>query len=1223
MIIHSILLFLFNLIIYTSSIEINCNNSLKIITHEPYINEYYSKKLRFLSNIFSYFEALLNFQDVKATTLSWKDTIMKSLKDELGNEPYSSELYDIFDNFINKSNIYFNNIMDTINVNKNSIKNKFGNIKNKESSFEYLIILFEYETIAENIGLFIEENPNLLKMLYLEGKNQNETELITNLINFLTDYIDIFRCIGVSFSKNNNDIYIALAEYSLNNENFTTDFLKLFIDNKEMASFLMDLIDDKSFKSLFNYTNNHPEDVEYLYNITQEDEKIKQLLPIMISKIENKEELIFDLFTNENILKYPDLITIFISIGLSFAQDGNSDAGSYVDLLVELVRGGARAFQYNNYDFIEQQLTPECIKFINYTIFENKSQSKFFIYKALIDTSKSLNDLLIYDNCLKKPPIISEINIADIDKLGAVPAFVFATMDNSVKKNKNKYKIGTQLEECYYISSICLPQGIKNETNQNIYNHCTDKDYSHLIRYIFNFLSNLTETEINAISIHREAKITDKISIGKIFFIKLIPFYIILIPFILYIILIFSKKKKYKPKKKEEHLENLLSDDSNNKEQKNSKKEELKNRQNNPRWIIYLDEFFNFNNNGKELFNFESKITICNNTNGLKYIGGLMGISILLTILGQIYLILYNLPMKEFGKANFYSLYKGIFYIFFFIGLRYSPRIIFSCSGYILSFKFLSFIDKESNHYFLKFFSRQFYKYIMLVVIILFGRHSYYPLVTILFDIQPIIELFNENVLSIPKDSSNFFLSLLTIKSFDMNKIDSRVKHYLTDFFWMPINEIFFFIIGTILISIGYKYKLRIDYFIIIAIIVFYLLKFLSYYIYYYNTEKIYTTLYYYIFDYGELMLSPLFNLPYYLIGMYFGLINYTVEKGVTSLYRENMYKFIHNKKDNEIDNNEIDNNEDEDKEEIVSRITTLKSIETSYQLDELDEDELNKLQSSSKNQRNSLGHKGMKNLKDSIINKNKKNKEIKKEINTNNNNDNITQELAKEIKAMPFLISPVIIKNWHDKRTDKKYFFYILVSILTLIIVFFIVIHYIIISHYEKEIDGSDDQPMRKILFKLSLEKVICDHFLNFIYLIDIELVVLFVQWGFFILLLKQHFIIEFFNHIYWTFFNKFYFSFLLSCNNIILYIFFESETVVKLNAFNLWLYYFISTVFIFIVTIIIYITIELPLKKISKYLFSNNYKINFGEEFIEKNKEEHNDDNKSDDEEDDEDDE
>ena len=779
-------------------------------------------------------------------------------------------------------------------------------------------------------------------------------------------------------------------------------------------------------------------------------------------------------------------------------------------------------------------------------------------------------------------------------------------MDNAYGKKKNKYKVGTQLEDCYYVSSICLPQGVKNKTNQKIYNYCTDEDYSHLLRYIFSNFLDLNETEINAFAMKRGAKITDKISWWKIAFAKLIPFYIIIVPLILYIILSFSKKNKYKPKKKEEHSESLI-DDANNREQENSNIIELRNRQSNPRWVIYLDEFFNFNNNGKELFNFESKITICNNTNGLKYIGGLMGVSILLTILGQIYLILYNLPMKDFGKSNFYSLYKKFFYSFFFIGLRYSPRILFSCSGYMLSFKFLSFIEKDSNRYFYKFFGRHFFKYIILVIIILFGRHSYYPLISIISGIQPINELFNENVLSIPKKSSEFFLSLLTINSFVINKIENRVQHYLTDFFWMPINEIIFFIIGTILISIGYKYKLRVDYFIIILAIVLYIFKIASYYCYYNFKEEIYTTLYYYMFDYGELMLSPFFNLSYYLIGMYFGLINYTVEKGVTSLYRENMYKFIHNEIDNKEKEEKEEIDEKEEKEEIIHRRNSFRN-ESIYQLGELDdeENELNKSQSNSRKQRKSIEHKEIVNIEDTIINKKKVKKNKMKEI---NNNINANQELAKEIKAMPFLISPVLIKNWHSKRTDKKYFFYILVIILSSIIIFFTTIHYYIMHYFKEKISDTEDVPMRKILLKLSLEKVVCNKFLNFIYLMDIELVVLFVQWGFFILLLKQHFIIEFFNHIYWTFFNKFYFSFLLSCNSVILYIFYESETVVKLNAFNLWLYYFISTVFIFVVTIIIYITIELPLKKISKYLFSNNYKISFGEQFIDKTIEENKD--------------
>ena len=1220
MFIHSILLILFNLIIYALSKEINCNNSLQLFTPKSYIDLYYSKKLRFLDKQSNFIDDFLNLLDLKifgikkAVLLARKD-ILEKVENVLDNEIYSTNIYNLLDEFINEKNVYFCNIMDTIEKNREKIKNKVKKIESKENFKELLSILLEYKTIAENLRLFTQED--IIKELIEKRVNDsNITEidesekeiLVNNLVNFIKSYDDISTFIISAFlNPTENNFFIIIANYSLIKENFIIDFLKLLKDNRTMSLLLMKIIPDKTLISFCNYTYNHPEDVVLLYNIMVNDENIKKLVPLLLSKMDNnKEELIFELFTNKDILQYPDLITIFVSIGLGFVQDGLSAEG-YVDALTELARGAARAFQYNNYDIMKEDLTPECFSFINSTIFENKNQSKFFIYKSLIDTSKSPNDLLNYDNCLKKPPIVTNINIENIEKEGAVPAFVFATMDNSIGENKNKYKIGTQLEECYFVASICLPQGINNG-NQQTYDHCTNKDYSHILRYIFNLFTDISETQINAIAIKRNAKITEKISGWKIAFAKFIPFYIILVPSILYIILSFCKKKKYKPIKKEEHSESLI-DDRDNKEQKDRNIRELRNRQNKPRWVIYLDEFFNFSKNGKELFNFESKITICNNTNGLKYIVGLIGFSILLTILGQIYLILYNLPMKNFGKQNFYFLINNFFYIFFFIGLRYSPRILFSCSGYILSFKYLCFIEKDSNLFFIKLFSRHFYKYIILVLIILFGRHSYYPLITVLFGIQPINELFNENVLSVPKKSSHFFLSLLTFKSFQINKVDTRVKHYLTDFFWMPINEIFFFIIGTILISLGYKYKLRIDYFIIILVILLYSFKIIFYYAYYYGKEEIYTTLYYYMFDYGDLMLSPLFNLSYYLIGMFFGLINYTIEKGVTSLYRENMYQFIHNEK-----NNEIINKEDEEKEEIVSRITTFKD-ESSFQLEELDDEE-NKINNQPRKHRISLGHKEIKNIKDSIINNKKENKEENKDI---NNKNEATQELSKEINSMPFLISPVIIKNWHAQRTENRYFFYILVILFSLIIIFFIVIHYYIIYYYKKEIYKTHDEEMKKIFIKLSLDKVICNNFLNFIYLIDIELVVLFVQWGFIILLLKQHFIIEFFNHIYWTFFNKFYFSLLLSCNSIILYIFYESETVVKLNSFNLWLYYFISTVFIFIVAIIIYIVLDSPLKKISKYLFSNNYKINFGEQLIDNNKEENKDasDNTSNDEE------
>jgi hypothetical protein len=191
----------------------------------------------------------------------------------------------------------------------------------------------------------------------------------------------------------------------------------------------------------------------------------------------------------------------------------------------------------------------------------------------------------------------------------------------------------------------------------------------------------------------------------------------------------------------------------------------------------------------------------------------------------------------------------------------------------------------------------------------------------------------------------------------------------------------------------------------------------------------------------------------------------------------------------------------------------------------------------------------------------------------------------SDNIKMMPFLRTPIIFKFIHDQCQMK--YLYILLFILSIIIVFFSLTSLIFIEYYEYIINNDENlTDIKKVINKVSLENVITNNILNYIYLLDIDIVVFFIQWGFFILYTKSSAIIDFFNSIYWAFLNKFYFSFIIVCNSTILYIFYESETVVKLNALTLLMYFFIATIVIFFLTIIIYISIELPLKKIFIYL-------------------------------------
>ena len=75
------------------------------------------------------------------------------------------------------------------------------------------------------------------------------------------------------------------------------------------------------------------------------------------------------------------------------------------------------------------------------------------------------------------------------------------------------------------------------------------------------------------------------------------------------------------------------------------------------------------------------------------------------------------------------------------------------------------------------------------------------------------------------------------------------------------------------------------------------------------------------------------------------------------------------------------------------------------------------------------------------------------------------------------------------------------------------------------------------------------------------------------------------FFSHIYWSFFNKIYFTFILVINQVILYNFYESDNIIKLNSYTIYLYSFINIIIVFIITIVGYIYLELPLKKLFKY--------------------------------------
>ena len=104
-------------------------------------------------------------------------------------------------------------------------------------------------------------------------------------------------------------------------------------------------------------------------------------------------------------------------------------------------------------------------------------------------------------------------------------------------------------------------------------------------------------------------------------------------------------------------------------------------------------------------------------------------------------------------------------------------------------------------------------------------------------------------------------------------------KFLMMRLFCIPMSEFSFFIICSIIIFICYKKNFRLD--IITIIIILMILTFKIVYIVSKLSERnpgmFYTDTYY-----QKFFLNPIFNMDFYLIGMFFGILNYVVQNGMT-----------------------------------------------------------------------------------------------------------------------------------------------------------------------------------------------------------------------------------------------------------------------------------------------------------------------------------------------------
>lgn len=547
----------------------------------------------------------------------------------------------------------------------------------------------------------------------------------------------------------------------------------------------------------------------------------------------------------------------------------NKNFISFNKPLINLVTN-LNKFKFNN-------VSNKCLDLFNKTLFINSSEhSNIYKNKFLFSSSKNKNNLISFYKCNLKKKFYKNFYSNTI--------FVVLIIQNN-KNNENLFF------NDFYLQGICLPFG------------CDLIDYKNFIKslntkapQLLNINNNLNNFDVLSIQNEKKFKLKNILNFIPtiLFFIQILFVFLPKIPrkILIRFNYIFCRFKK----------KNSL----------NYYKKLFRN----------VKNIFKFKENSDEFFSNSNKSI---NDNGLIYLIGLRSFNLIFYVIGTVFIILINSPIKNNeNNNNFNDLIKNpiIFY-----SVRFSPKILLSISGAILTLKLNNFleskIDDDNNEenekkfeinlncislnnksnltkddddikyvnnresiniminerknmsfkFLFKFIFYQFHKYLMFVFSIFFFRYNLY---FVNFNkIEPFWEFFYHKIII----KINFFeivKKILLIDDFFFNDYFNKnfIENFL-NYYYLIFNEIFSFIISTIILFFVFKKNLNFNLICIILIFVLILIKIvLCVFI-----KKFSALQYYNFFYFGKYFISNFNNYIFYLIGNYFGFFIFIVQK--------------------------------------------------------------------------------------------------------------------------------------------------------------------------------------------------------------------------------------------------------------------------------------------------------------------------------------------------------
>ena len=207
----------------------------------------------------------------------------------------------------------------------------------------------------------------------------------------------------------------------------------------------------------------------------------------------------------------------------------------------------------------------------------------------------------------------------------------------------------------------------------------------------------------------------------------------------------------------------------------------------------------------------------------------------------------------------------------------------------------LKFYNKLTFKSFLIFFFRQFYKFLLFIIVVLFYKFFYYDFVSITTQ-NPMWEFIKNSYVN--KLKPKYICSLIFLYFPFYPEANNEIKY---DFFDIIILEISVFILFSLVLFIFYKYNWRLDIVLIVLFIIGLVIKVIAYLVNIKDEEADIYEDYFYPAKgftnkkYKLIINNPLYFIPSISLGLFFGLVNYAIQKSAKSIkdFRDKLYLTI------------------------------------------------------------------------------------------------------------------------------------------------------------------------------------------------------------------------------------------------------------------------------------------------------------------------------------------